>query len=126
MSKCSTAPKDQLRPVLTLYFHPGMNDKEIASSVMDHFDPVHYGLRYIPMLYNISDVPYLFSVFTVRRRRKEWCLESTRKQKHTVQSIAAHVDEVKKHFSNRGAETVRKALFMENKIPVPRCVPHST
>ncbi|KAN0130302.1 hypothetical protein V8E53_011925, partial [Lactarius tabidus] len=81
-----------------------MNDKEIASSVMDHFDPVHYGL----------------SVYTVCRRRKEWGLQSTRQQKHTVQSIAAHVDEVKKRFPNRGAETIRKALFMENKIRVPR------
>lgn len=68
----------------------------------------------------------MFSVFTVRRRRKEWGLESTRRQKHTVQSIAAAVQEVKKRFPNRGAETIRKALLLENKIRVPRCVPHST
>lgn len=71
-------------------------------------------------------MPSLSSVFTVRRRRKKWGLESTRQQKYTVQSIAAHVDEVKKRFPNRGAETIRMALLMENKIRVPRCVPHST
>ncbi|KAF8262051.1 hypothetical protein EI94DRAFT_1773282 [Lactarius quietus] len=56
------------------------------------------------------------SVFTVRRRCKEWGLESTRRQKHTVESIATLVDEVKMRFPNHGAETIRKALLMENKI----------
>ena len=65
------------------------------------------------------------SVFTVRRRRKDWGLESTYRQKHTVESIAAAVVEVKKRFPNRGAETIQKALLLENKIRVPRCVPHS-
>ncbi|KAI9447090.1 hypothetical protein BJY52DRAFT_1206604 [Lactarius psammicola] len=97
-------PNDQLQPVLTLYFQLGMNDKDITSSVMDHFDPACYGL----------------SVFTVRRRRKQWGLESTRQQKHTVQSIATLVDEVKKCFPNRGSETIRMALLMENKVRVPR------
>ncbi|KAI9429058.1 hypothetical protein H4582DRAFT_1827992 [Lactarius indigo] len=64
----------------------------------------------------------LFSVFTVRRRRQKWGLESTRRQKHTVQSIASHVIEVKKCFPNRGAETIRKALLFENKIHVSRPV----
>ena len=64
-------------------------------------------------------------MFTVRRRRKEWGLESTRRQGHTVESIAAAVEEVKTRFPNRGAETIRKALLMENKIRVSRCVPHS-
>ena len=68
-------------------------------------------------------VPSLFSAFTVRQRRKDWGLESTRRQKHTVQSIASHVDAVKVRFPNRGAETIRKALLMENKIRVPRFVP---
>jgi hypothetical protein len=93
---------------------------------MDHFDPVHYGLRYVLMLYNISEMPYLFSVFTVCHRRKEWDLRSTHQQKHTVQSIATHIDDVKRHFPNHGAETIRRALFMEKKIRVPRYVSHST
>ncbi|KAF8259282.1 hypothetical protein EI94DRAFT_1773974 [Lactarius quietus] len=45
---------------------------------------------------------------------------STRQQKHTVQSIAPYVEDIKKCFPNRGAETIRKALLMENKIHVPR------
>jgi hypothetical protein len=28
-----------------LYFNLGMNDKDIAKTVMNHFDPTHYGLR---------------------------------------------------------------------------------
>ncbi|KAI9434815.1 hypothetical protein H4582DRAFT_1818292, partial [Lactarius indigo] len=97
-------PDDQLRPVLTLYFDLGMSDKDIASSVMDHFDPASHGL----------------SLFTVRRRREKWGLESTRRQRHTVQSIANHVNEIKRRFPNRGAETIRRALLIENKIRVPR------
>ena len=58
----------------------------------------------------------------VHRRHKEWGLESTRQQKHTVQSITTFVEEIKKRFPNRGAETIRKALLLENKIRVPRCV----
>ena len=65
------------------------------------------------------------SVFTVRRRRKDWGLESTYRQKHTVESIAAAVVEVKKCFPNCGAETIWKVLLLENKIRVPRCVPYS-
>jgi hypothetical protein len=64
------------------------------------------------------------SVYTVRRRRKVWGLESTHQQKHTVQSIAPYVDDIKKRFPDRGAETIRKALLLENNIHVPRCVPH--
>ncbi|KAI9437089.1 hypothetical protein BJY52DRAFT_1130177, partial [Lactarius psammicola] len=97
-------PNDVLQPILELYFHLGMSDKDIATSVMDHFDPARYGI----------------SVYTVRRRRKDWGLESTRRQKHTVQTIAAFVDDIKKRFPNRGAETIRKALLLENKIHVSR------
>ncbi|KAH9014255.1 hypothetical protein EDB84DRAFT_1590323 [Lactarius hengduanensis] len=81
-----------------------MSDKDIATSIMDHFDSARYGI----------------SVHTVRRRRKDWGLQSTRRQSHTVQSIAAFVDDIKKRFPNRGAETIRKALLLENKIRVPR------
>lgn len=73
----------------------------------------------------ISHVPSISSVFTVRRRRKEWGLESTRRQKHTVETIAAPVIEIKKRFPNRGADSIKKALLIESNIRVPRCVPHS-
>lgn len=45
-----TAPNDDLKPVLELYFHLGMSDMDIAASAMDHFDSARYGLRYDPML----------------------------------------------------------------------------
>ena len=81
-------------------------------------------LTILPEQYSSNNGSF-HSVYTVRRRRKEWGLESTRQQKHTVESIAAYVDAVKKRFPNRGAETIRKALLLENKIHVPRCVLHS-
>jgi hypothetical protein len=59
-------------------------------------------------------------VYTVHRRRKEWGFESTRQQKHTVETIATYVDDIKKRFPNRGAETIRKALLLDNKIHAPR------
>ena len=43
-----TAPDDQLQPLLMLYYHLGMNNTDIATSVMDHFDPSRYGIRYDP------------------------------------------------------------------------------
>ena len=45
-----TAPNDDLKPLLELFFHLGMSDTDIATSVMDHFDSARYGLRYDPML----------------------------------------------------------------------------
>ncbi|KAN0139571.1 hypothetical protein V8E53_002600 [Lactarius tabidus] len=85
----ASTPNDKLQPILMLYFHLGMNDMDIATSVMDHFDPACYSI-------------------------------STHQQKHTVQSIAPLVAEIKKHFPNRGAETIRKALLLENNIRVLR------
>ena len=101
-----------------------MSDTSVAAAVMDHFDPARYGIRYTWHIttFSFNDSP---SVYTVRRRRKVWGLKSTRQQKHTVQSIAAYVDDIKKRFPERGAETIRKALLLENKIRVPRCVSHS-
>ena len=49
-----TAPNDQLRPALEFYFNLGMNDKDVATSVMDHFDSACYGLRCVLALYYMS------------------------------------------------------------------------
>ncbi|KAH9009812.1 hypothetical protein EDB84DRAFT_1545636 [Lactarius hengduanensis] len=99
-------PDNELKLVLKFYYHLGMNDNNIATAVMDHFDPSIYSI----------------SAYTVRRRRKVWGLSSTRKQHHSVETIAAHVDAIKERFPNRGAETIRKALLMEKNIRVPRPV----
>jgi hypothetical protein len=53
-------------------------------------------------------------------QHKEWGLESTHWQKHTVQTIAAYVDDIKKCFPNHGAEMIRKPLLLENNICAPR------
>ncbi|KAH9177865.1 hypothetical protein EDB89DRAFT_1901967 [Lactarius sanguifluus] len=72
-----------------------MSDKDIATSIMDHFDPAHYGISLSPM-------------------------QRLGLRKHTAQTIAAFVDKIKKCFPNQGAETIRKALPLKNKIHVPR------
>jgi hypothetical protein len=41
-----TVPNDELKPILTLYFHLGMSNT--ATSVMDHLDPAHYGMKFDP------------------------------------------------------------------------------
>ena len=65
---------------------------------------------------------YGYSLYAVHHRRKVWGLSSSREQHHTVESIAAHVNAIKEHFPNQGAETIRKALLMEKNIHVPRSV----
>ncbi|KAA1471497.1 hypothetical protein DENSPDRAFT_776760, partial [Dentipellis sp. KUC8613] len=102
----ATAPDADLRPVFDFYWYLGMSDIDVASHVMDHFDKETYSM----------------SVFTVRRRRKEWGLKSTRKQGHTVQSIHERVQAIKKRFPDIGAETLRKALLQNEKIRVSRTV----
>ncbi|KAH8977488.1 hypothetical protein EDB86DRAFT_3165101 [Lactarius hatsudake] len=100
------SPDNELKLILKFYYHLGMNDNNIATAVMDHFDPSIYSI----------------SAYTVRRQRKVWGLSSTQEQCHSVETIAAHVDAIKEHFPNRGAETTRKALLMEKNICVPRPV----
>lgn len=62
------------------------------------------------------------SVSSLKRRRKEWGLFSTRQQKHTSESISGPVAEIRKRFPNRGQEGIKKALLIEYKMKVPRPV----
>ena len=62
------------------------------------------------------------SVSSLKRRRKEWGLFSTRQQKHTSESISGPVTEIRKRFPNRGQEGIKKALLIEYKMKVPRPV----
>ena len=52
----------------------------------------------------------LSSVITLRRLRRQWNLQSTRQQKHTIDTIIDKVREIRKRFPFRGAEAIRKAL----------------
>jgi len=101
-----------------------MNDKDIATAVMDHFDPSVYSIRYVHSLCIYHLIFDDISAFTIHRRRKVWGLSSTREQHHSVKTIATHVDAIKECFPNRGAETIRKALLMEKNIRVPRSGSH--
>jgi hypothetical protein len=117
------APDNELEPVLKFYYHLGMNDKDIATAVMDHFDASTYNIRYVYSLYYLPlNLSHSISLYTVRCRQKVWGLSSTQEQHHTIESIATHISAIKEHFPNHGAETIRKALLMEKNIRVPRSV----
>ncbi len=60
------------------------------------------------------------SVFTVRKLRKQWNILSTCQQKHTPESIYDNVYEICKHFPTRGAEGIRKTLWIDYGMHVTR------
>ena len=61
-----------------------------------------------------------YSVFTVRRLRKEWNILSTRKQKHSADTIYAEVSNIRERHPLRGIESIRKTLREEQGMRVPR------
>ena len=63
-----------------------------------------------------------FRVKSVKRMRKKWGLTSTRQQKHTIETIAEDVAEIKQNFPNSGADAIKKTLMSEKNIRVPRYV----
>ena len=60
------------------------------------------------------------SVYTVRRLWKEWNILSTRKQKHTTETIHAEVFNIRERHPLRGIEGIRKTLREEQGMRVPR------
>jgi len=60
------------------------------------------------------------SASTVKRLRRKWDLKSTRQQKHTFESIAGAVAEIRKRFPTRGSENIRKNLLQEYGMRVSR------
>ncbi|THH11562.1 hypothetical protein EW146_g7999, partial [Bondarzewia mesenterica] len=99
-----SAPEEDVQPLIKFYYHLGLPDTRIAVLVLEHFDESIYGI----------------GTKSIQRLRKKYGLLSTRQQKHTLKSIAAHVDEIKKRFPNRGADSIHKALRQEKNIRVPR------
>ena len=61
-----------------------------------------------------------FSVYTVRRLRKEWNILSTRKQKHSEETIYAEVSNIRERHPLRGIEGIWKTLHEEQGMRVPR------
>lgn len=97
-------PEIDLKPIIELYYHMGLSDINIARRSIDHFDKDTYGL----------------GVKSVKRMRKKWGLTSTRQQKHTIETIAEDVAEIKRNFPNSGADAIKKTLMSEKNIRVPR------
>jgi len=77
---------------------------EVTKLLQNHYDTTKYGL----------------SVYTVRRLRKEWNILSTRKQKHSAETIYAEVSNIRERHPLRGIEGIRKTLREEQGMRVPR------
>jgi hypothetical protein len=41
-----SAPDDDIKEPLTMYFNLGLNDKEVTKQLKDHYDTEVYGLRF--------------------------------------------------------------------------------
>jgi hypothetical protein len=41
-----SAPDEDIRGPLKLYFEPGLNDVEVTKHLKDHYDTDQYGLRF--------------------------------------------------------------------------------
>jgi hypothetical protein len=67
----------------------------------------------------LTDFPN-YSVYTVRRLRKKWDILSTRKQKHSAETIYAEVSNIRERHPLRGIEGIRKTLREEQGMRVPR------
>ncbi|KAH9476801.1 hypothetical protein JR316_0010716 [Psilocybe cubensis] len=99
-------PEDEIKEYVQFYYDLGQNDREIQDNMKDHYNTELYGL----------------SVSSIKRLRKKWDLLSTRQQKHTLESIAPAIQEMRTRFPTRGVEMIRKQLRVEFNIRVPRSV----
>ncbi|KAF8876610.1 hypothetical protein CPB84DRAFT_412719 [Gymnopilus junonius] len=102
-------PEAIIQPWVELYHSIGTPDVEIVELLKEHYDTQRY---YMGTQYTSGK--------TLQRRRKEWGLKSTRQQKHTAESIAPVVAEIRQRFPNKGAEGIRKTLMLEYKMHVSR------
>jgi len=107
-------PLEDIRDVLEAYFHLGFNDKKLEEHLKDHYDATVYGLGYV-FYFILFCKPYstvLHRIKSIKRYRKDLGLLSTRQQKHTSESIAGAVAEIREMFPSRGRETIRKELAL--------------
>jgi len=107
-------PLEDIREALEAYFHLGFNEKQLEEHLKDHYDTEVYGLGYVScfMLLWKPCSTMLHSMKSIKRYRKDLGLLSTRQQKHTSESIASAVAEIREMFPSRGRETIRKELSM--------------
>ncbi|KAL4269040.1 hypothetical protein AB1N83_001842 [Pleurotus pulmonarius] len=89
--------EDDLWPIVKYYWSLGFNDKDIAQHSIDHFDQSEYGL---------SDT-------SVKRLRKRWGLKGTRQQKHTFETLAPFIQEIRARFPSMGARSMVSALRLD-------------
>ena len=96
-------PLEVIRKVLEAYFHLGFNDKQLEEhlNLKDHYDTEVYGLGYVScfiLLWKPQCSTMLRSIKSIKRYRKDLGLLSTRQQKHTSESIASAVAEIRVGF----------------------------
>lgn len=80
---------------------------------------------YISVAYAIfTELTYLwfFRINSLRKIRQDLGLERPRRQKHTLESIHDHVQELRALFPLAGAKEMVSLLFHEKDLPVERWV----
>lgn len=87
-------PDDVLRPWVEYYWQLGLNDNNVVDNVRDHIDAEIHG----------------FSVASLKRKRREWGLHSTRQQKHSIESINAAIQDIRSRFPSMGARSIVNVL----------------
>ncbi|KAH7919661.1 hypothetical protein BV22DRAFT_1022606, partial [Leucogyrophana mollusca] len=96
-------PKATIKVHAEQYWHMGMTDEKIVDHLTDHYDTNKYGL----------------SVWTFREWRTSWGWHSTRKQKHTEETVFPLYQEIRKRYPNMGARTMVHTLRQDYKVKVP-------
>ncbi|KAJ7438148.1 hypothetical protein FB451DRAFT_1344417 [Mycena latifolia] len=95
-------PDEQMGPYIRFYWALNYTDSQIATQVLDHFNRLEYGL----------------SRFTVKRRREELGLLSTKKRAITWGEIEPIYEELRAKFPNMGARSMVAAFRLEHSIKV--------
>lgn len=66
----------------------------------------HVNLSVIDMRPNLIWI----SVASLKRKRREWGLHSTRQQKHSIESINAAIQDIRSRFPSMGARSIVNVL----------------
>lgn len=71
---------------------------------------------------NLLNLFIVSSPSTVKRLRKEWNLQGTRQQAHTLESIEGAIAEARERYPFWGANSLRNHLFQTKGMRIPRLV----
>ena len=123
--QCShLAPLADIEHWIKVYFDLKLTDGKIVKNLKEHYDTDQYSVGCVH-LYRLQIIHgiiyYLYTrVSSLKRLRKQLDLKSTRQQKHTTETIAEAIGQIRKLFPSRGNEMVRKELWQRFGIHASR------